>query len=120
MTHRIERVDNLIRREISGLLQRRVKDPRLGSFVIVTEVATSPDLRHAKVLITRMGSKQEREESLSALASASGFLRSELAKHLKLRRIPQLNFQLDDSIERGARLLELIDRVGSGQDAEGL
>ena len=111
MTRRIERVNNLIRQEISELLQRQVKDPRLGSFVAITEVSTSPDLRHAKVFISHMGSEEEKQETLGTLSAASGFFRRELAKRLRMRRIPVLSFQWDDSIERGARLLELIDKI---------
>jgi len=111
MAHRIERVNNLIRREISELLQRQVKDPRLGNFVAVTKVSASPDLRHAKILVSSLGSGEEKQEILSALASASGFFRNELARRLRLRRIPELSFEWDDSIERAARLLELIDQV---------
>lgn len=113
MTHRIERVNNLIRQEISELLQRQVKDPRLGNFVTITEVATSADLRYAKVFVSRIGNEAEKQETLSILAGASGFLRKELAKRLKLRYIPELSFRWDDSIERGARLQELIDQVNS-------
>jgi ribosome-binding factor A len=113
MAHRIERVNNLIRREISELLQRQVKDPRLGNFVAVTEVSASPDLRHAKIFVSCISSEQEKQEVLSVLAAASGFLRNELTRRLNLRRIPELSFQWDDSIERGAHLLELIDRVGT-------
>ena len=111
MAYRIERVNNLIRQEISELLQREVKDPRLGSFVAVTAVVTSTDLKHAKVFVSRMCSQEEKQETLSALATASGFLRSRLIKRLKLRRIPELGFCWDDSIERGSHLLELIDKV---------
>jgi len=111
MTHRIERVNNLIRQEVSELLQRQVKDPRLGSFVAVTEVSTSPDLRHAKIFVSQVGSGQKKQEILSGLTAASGFFRNELARRLRLRRIPELSFQWDDSIERGAHLQELIDKV---------
>ena len=113
MTRRIQRLNNLIRNEISELLQRQVKDPRLGSFVAITEVSISPDMRHATIFVSHIGSEEEKQETLSALASASGFFRRELAGRLRLRHIPELSFQWDDSIERGARLLELIDRVTS-------
>ena len=113
MSHRIERVNNLIRQEISELLQRQVKDPRLDTFVAVTEVVTSPDLRHAKVFVSCISSKEKKQETLSALAGASRFFRKELAKNLRLRRIPELSFHWDDSIERGDRLLWLIDQVSS-------
>lgn len=111
MAHRIERVNNLIRQEISELLQRQIKDPRLSSFVTITDVSTSPDLKHAKVFVSCISGKEEKQEILSVLAGASGFFRNELARRLKLRRIPELSFQWDDSIERGTRLLELINTV---------
>ena len=114
MAHRIERVNNLIRREISELLQRDVKDPRLSSFVAVTEVSASADMKYAKVFVSSMGTPEEKEEILLALTGASGFLRNELARRLRLRRIPELDFKWDDSIERGTRLLDLIDRASRG------
>jgi len=117
MAHRIERVNNLIRQEISELLQRQVKDPRLGNFVAITDVSTSPDLKYAKVFISCIGSEAERKVTISVLATASGFFRKELARRLRLRRIPELSFQWDDSIERGSHLLELIDQVTSGKDS---
>ena len=111
MSHRIEQVNKLLRRELSDLLQRQVKDPRLESFVAVTEVSTSTDLRHAKVFVSHLGSEAEKQEILRVLGSASGFLRKELAQHLKLRRIPELSFYWDDSLERGDHILKLIDQV---------
>ncbi len=115
MAHRIERVNSLIRQELSQLLQHQVKDPRLGTFITVTEVSTSPDLRRARVFVSRIGSGEEKKETLSALATASGFFRNELAKRLRLRRIPELSFQWDDSIERGVHLLNLIDKVATNK-----
>jgi ribosome-binding factor A len=113
MAHRIEQVNSLIRQEISQLLQRQVKDPRLGNFITVTEVSTSADLKYAKVFVSRIGSEDEKQETLDVLASASGFFRKELAKRLKLRYTPELSFQWDDSIERGDHLLQLIEKVTS-------
>ena len=115
MAHRIERVNSLIRQEISELLQRQVKDPRLGNFIAVTEVATSPDLQYAKVFISRIASEEAKQETLNVLALASGFFRRELAKRLKLRCVPKLTFEWDDSIERGDRLSQLIDEVTQGK-----
>jgi len=111
MTHRIQRVNQLIRQEISELLQRQAKDPRLGTFIAVTEVFTTTDLKHAKVFISFIGSQEEKEKTMTALAGASGFFRRELAKHLRLRHVPELSFHWDDSIERGEHLLRLIDQV---------
>ena len=116
MAHRIERVNSLIRQEISELLQRQVKDPRLGNFIAVTAVATSPDMKYAKVFVSRIGGDQEKQETLSVLASASGFFRKELTKRLRIRRVPELSFQWDDSIERGDRLSQLIDHVTSDEN----
>ena len=118
MTHRIEQVNKLIRRELSELLQHQVKDPRLGSFIAVTEVSTSPDLKYAKVFISSIGSEGENREILGVLAAASGFLRNEMSRRLKLRRIPELNFRWDDSIERGDHILKLIDQATVGNAAE--
>lgn len=116
MTRRVERVNSLIRQEISQLLQRQVKDPRLGSFVSVIEVDTSSDLKSAKVFVSCIGGEEKKEEILHVLVAASGFFRGELAKRLKLRHIPELDFQWDDSIERGAHILELIDRVSEAEN----
>ncbi|MDD4876338.1 MAG: 30S ribosome-binding factor RbfA [Dehalococcoidales bacterium] len=115
MSHRIERVNSLIRQEISELLQRQVKDPRLGNFIVVTAVFTSADFRHAKVFVSRIGTEEEKQEMLRALAAAAGFFRNELAKRLKFKRIPELSFQWDDSIERGNHLLQLLDEI-AGDD----
>lgn len=118
MAHRIERVNQLIRKELSQLLQRQVKDPRLGGFISVNEVSTSSDLKHARVFVSTFGGDVERGQVLDALNAASGFFRSELGNRLKLRYAPELKFSWDDSIERGAHLLKLIDRVAKeeGQD----
>ena len=118
MIHRIERVNNLIRREVSELIQYQVQDPRLDAFVAVTEVDTSPDLKYAKIFVSRIGSEEEKQETLSVLAAASGFLRRELAKRLKLRRIPELTFHWDYSIERGDHLLKLIDEDSSTEQQQ--
>ena len=111
MAHRIERVNSLIRQEISELLQRQAKDPRLGNFIAVTEVSTSPDLKYAKIFVSCLDGEEKKQETLNVLAAASGFFHNELFKRLRLRRIPELSFQWDDSIERGTHLLQLIDQV---------
>ena len=116
MAYRIERINNLIRREISELLQRQVKDPRLDAFVAVTEVSTSPDLRHAKVFVSCISGKENEEKTLKVLSAAASFFRKELARNLKLRRVPELSFHWDDSIEHGDHILRLIDQVSSEQE----
>jgi len=111
MAHRIERINNLIRRELSELIQHELRDPRLDSFVAVTEVNTSTDLRHAKIYVSCISGKHEEQKILGVLDSASGFLRTELARKIRLRRIPELNFQWDDSIEHGDRILRMIENL---------
>jgi ribosome-binding factor A len=113
VSHRIERVNQLIRQEISELLRREIKDPRLSQFIAVTEVATSPDLRQARVYISFISDEQQKQDALDALAGASNFFRKEMARTLRLRRIPELSFHWDNSIERGARIMNLIDDVSS-------
>ncbi len=108
MNRRIERVNHLIRQEISELLQRQVKDPRLSGFITVIRVSTSSDLSHAKVFISVMGDEEEKKEALQALTVASGFFRRELSRRLRLRRFPELSFHRDDSIDEGAHVLQLI------------
>jgi ribosome-binding factor A len=116
MSRRSERTCKLIQREISGLLEREVNDPRLCKFVSVTEVTLSPDLKYAKVYVSTLGTEVNREDLLAGFNNASGFLRKELAAHLRLKQIPQLSFHYDDSIERGARLLKLMGELSTGED----
>ncbi|MBI4286141.1 MAG: 30S ribosome-binding factor RbfA [Chloroflexi bacterium] len=111
MTRRIERVNHLIRQEICDLLQREVKDPRLGNLIVITGVTTSPDLKHAKVFVSHLGGEAEKAATLKVLSSAAGFLRRELAKRMQLRYVPELSFHWDESIERGAHIEELLDRI---------
>ena len=116
MSHRIQRVNTLIRREISELIQNQLRDPRLGEFVAVTEVETSSDLRHARVFVSGIGGRQDEAGTIDALNGAAGFMRTELAKKVSLRRVPELSFHWDDSIEHGDRILRLIDEV-TGKDS---
>lgn len=111
MSHRIERVNTLIRREISELIQHQLRDPRLDEFVAVTEVETSSDLKYAKVFVSCIGGQQQEQKILGVLNAATGFLRSELAKNLRLRHTPELSFHWDNSIEHGDRVLRLIDQA---------
>lgn len=113
MTRRAERVSNLIRHEISVLLQEQVNDPRLRSLISVTKVSTSDDLKNAKVFVSVLGDNITKNEVLQGFGAASGFLRRELASRVRLRQIPELKFQFDDSIEYGTKILKLIDQVTS-------
>ena len=114
---RIERINHLIRQEISELLRQQVNDPRLASLISVTSVSTSEDLSQAKVYISALGDTIDKNEILKGFTAASGFLRREISHRLRLRHTPQLSFHFDDSIEHGARLLKLIEQVTS-EDVE--
>jgi len=111
VAYRIDRINSLIRQELSELLHRQVKDPRLGGFITVTSVSTSADLKYAKVYVSQLDTQANRQDVLSTLSTAAGFFRRELTKSLRLRRIPELSFHWDDSIERAARILDLMDQL---------
>jgi ribosome-binding factor A len=113
MTRRAERVSSIIQQELSYLLREQVNDPRLTSLISITKVSTSPDLRLTKVFISTLGNNVNKNEILQGFAAASGFLRKQLANRLKLKHTPELSFHLDDSIERGAEVLRLIEQVAS-------
>lgn len=109
-------MNQLIREELSRLIRRQVKDPRVG-VVTVTDVEVTPDLEHATVYVRTVDPDRPVEEIVAGLESASGFLRHELGKELRLRRIPELSFEADRSLERARRIETLLEQaLGSGED----
>ncbi len=104
---------------ISDLLIHEVKDPRISGFISVTGVSISKDLSYAKVGISILGDDKEKENIFRGLESARGFLRKELSAHIRLRRIPELYFQEDDSIAKVSKLLELMDNISSPPEGIG-
>jgi len=106
-SRRTEQVADLLKEELSELLGRVVKDPRLG-FVTLTDVRVTPDLRQARVFFSVLGDEAAAEQSLAALERAAGFLRCELGQRLTIRRVPELHFSLDRSIERSQRIADLL------------
>ena len=119
MSQRTDRVDELLRQEIGALLSKEVQDPRIG-FATITDVETSPDLRHAKVWVSVIGQKADRDETLRALSDAMPFIRHELGKRLRIQRIPDLHVRLDDSAERGTRILHLLHELEVGTDPDAI
>ena len=109
MTERLRRVNEAVREVLSEAVGD-LKDPRVG-FVTVTAVETSPDLRHARVFVSVLGSERRREQSLTALGSAHGVLQARIARELRMKRTPQLAFEYDPSVERGVRISQLIDEL---------
>jgi len=113
MSQRTERVDELLRQEIGEIVAREIADPRVG-FTTITEVETTPDLRHAKVWVSVIGQPAERDATIAALRRAVPFVRHELGGRLRLKRIPDLHIELDDTAERGTRILQLLSDLESG------
>lgn len=111
MVDRTSRISEEVRKEVSSIIQNELKDPRLSGLTSVTSVKVTRDLRYAKVYISIMGEDKEKTDSITALKSAAGFIRRELAHRVKLRYTPELIFELDTSIERGAYISKLIDKT---------
>ena len=108
-SQRAQRVGDQIQKELADLLHNEVKDPRVGQ-VTVTSVDVSPDLSHAKVFFTLLD-KQKLDDTLHGLKRSAGFLRSQLARRIKLYTTPELRFEYDESVERGDHLSRLIDQA---------
>lgn len=116
---RISRLCDQLQEEISDIIHRRLKDPRIG-FVSVTSVKLTADLSHAHVYVSGMGSADDIEKSVACLDGAARFIRSELGRRLRIKRIPELTFRYDDSGERGARIDSIIKNLREGDGGEGL
>jgi ribosome-binding factor A len=107
---RIQRVNQLLKEEISRLLRDEVKDTRIG-MVTITDVEASPDLKVATVYIQTVGDDDRKSEALTGLESAAGFIRSKLGRELRIRRVPELHFALDRTMERAARIEALLREI---------
>lgn len=116
VSRRQRQVADQMRREIGDLLLRATNDPRIG-FASVTEVEISADLRYARVYVSVLGSEDEHTATMNALQHATGFFRHELASRMTTKFLPELSFLLDRSIERGDRLLRLIEQVRAEDSA---
>lgn len=114
MTQRTDRIDELFRQEIGEIFRRDVDDPRIG-FATITDVETTPDLRHARMSVSVIGQPDERKATLAAMGRAMPFVRHELGKRLRLKRIPQFHLELDDTLERGTRVLQLLNEIEEGR-----
>jgi ribosome-binding factor A len=117
MTARTDRIDELFRQEINAILTREVDDPKIG-FATITGVETQPDLRHAKVLVSVIGPVEVRRAAVAAMGRHMPFVRHELGKRLRMKRIPEFHLELDDTLERGTRVLHLLDELGAGRDPD--
>lgn len=117
-SRRVSRVSALIKREISQMLLTEIKDDRVGAgMVSVTDVDVSGDLQHAKIFVSIYGTEEAKAETMAGLRAATGFVRSELGQRLRLRRTPELMFQEDRSLERGDRILSLLNQLNQDRPA---
>jgi ribosome-binding factor A len=107
-----------MRREVAEILQQKLRDPRVSAMVSVTDVEVSQDLSFAKIYVSVLGKPDEVSASLQALAHATGFVRHELGERLELREVPELRFIHDTSLDRGARVEELLKRIQDGKPVE--
>lgn len=130
-SQRQRKVQELLVQEISEIIRRELKDPHIG-FVTITDAEVSPDLRHARVFYSVLGEQSAQEETGKALNRAAGFIRGEFARRASMRYVPEIKFFFDPSVERGARIHELLEQVrrededaaraagtGGGSDSEG-
>ncbi len=105
---RSDRLGEQIKEEIADIIMHKIHDPRIG-FVTVTHVDLSDDLKNAKVYISILNDSEKKDDTISGLISAAGFIRSELRKRLRIRYIPELIFRIDDSIKEGIRMVKILD-----------
>ncbi len=110
MSYRSHRLSEELKNEISAIIAQEIKDPRVG-FATVTEVKVSPDLRYARVLVSVLGSPEEKQATFDALAGATGYIRRLIGARVKLRHTPELSFVYDDSIEQGDKLMRLMEEI---------
>lgn len=108
MQYRVGRLSEEIKKEVSQMIFEEIKDPRISSMTSITDIEVSKDLRYAKIYISVYGSDDEKKNTLEGLKSATGFIRHELGKRIKLRYIPELIFEIDNSIEYGAHISKIL------------
>ncbi len=116
-SRRQRKVADLIQEEVSDLIARKMRDPRVEG-VTVTEVKVSPDLRYADIYISKLGGDEERQQALAGLNAAEGYLKRELAPRLDLRFMPDLRFHIDRSWEQGARIDALLEQIAAEEHEE--
>lgn len=112
------RINGEVQRELSNLINREIKDPRINRMTSVVAVEVAPDLKHAKVYISVLGDEESRKSTIAGLKSAAPFMRSHLAKSINLRNTPELDFVLDQSIEYGVNMSKLIDSLNSSSEGK--
>jgi ribosome-binding factor A len=112
---RAQRVADFIREEGSEIIARRLKDPRIAPMTTITSVDVSGDLSVVRIYVSVMGDQEAKDATMTALNKGKGFFRSELGRRLNLRHVPEITFELDESIDRGARILGILSKLSAGK-----
>lgn len=115
MSLRANRVGEQMKKELSDIIGRKIKDPRIG-FVTVTDVQVTGDLQQAKVYISVLGDDEQKENTLKGLAKAKGFIRSEIGHRIRLRKTPEITFEFDESINYGNRIETILHQLHTDED----
>lgn len=109
--HRQSRINEEVRRVLSEIIMIELKDPRISKLCSVVSAEVTPDLKFAKVFISVLGSEEEKKNTIAGLNSAAGFIRKELGSRIDLRNNPEIHFELDKSIEHGARIMDILSEI---------
>ena len=117
MSTRTEKLRQLLKEEVSDILRHEIKDPRLGFFTIIDTEITS-DLQHAKVFVSIMGTPEEQEQSMDVLKHAQHFVRQQLGKRVRMKTLPDVQFQQDETVDQGVRILELLEEIKRDEQDE--
>ena len=112
MSKRNYRLAGEIKRDLTDIFAHDINDPHIDSLVSVTDIEVSNDLSYARVYVSKLGSQKEREELLEALNKANGFIRSALSQRLQIRKVPELRFYLDNSLEYGEKIERILGELG--------
>ena len=109
-TTRQNKMRELLKQEVSDIIRREIKDPRLG-FLTVTDAAITADMRHAKIFVTILGDEQQRKQSMDVLKHAQRFIRNEFGKRVRMKTLPDIQFFYDEAVDRGVRIFELLEEI---------
>lgn len=113
---RAQRVADFVREEGSEIISRRLKDPRIAPMTTITSVDVSGDLSVVTIYVSVMGDQEAKDSTMTALNRGKGFFRTELGRRLSLRHVPEISFELDESIDRGTRILGILSKLSAGED----
>lgn len=116
MSDRLLKIAEEIKKELSEIINFKLKDPRLPLMISIVAVKVAGDLKHAKVFVSVMGNEEEKKNAIIGLKSSAGFIRREIGQRIKIRAIPELHFELDNSIEHGAYITQLIRKTMNDQE----